>query len=63
MRTLTLEEASNVEGGYSTRGGIGGDLILTAGGGLLGFLLSGGNPAGALVGAELGHAYAKIIID
>lgn len=63
MRELTQAEIEQVSGGYATSGGAAGDLILTGSGALLGFLLTGGNPLGAGLGAHAGHAFARIIID
>ncbi len=61
MRELSIEEINEISGGRSA-GGIAGDAILTVSGGLLGFCLSGGNPAGAVLGANLGHAFANAIV-
>lgn len=61
MRELTQEEVDLISGGRSN-GGIAGDAILTFSGGFLGFCLTGGNPVGMLVGAELGHSFANAIV-
>ena len=64
MREISRSEMEAVGGGeVKTPGGTAGDVILTASGALLGFLLTGGNPAGAWLGATAGHAYAMVIID
>lgn len=63
MRELTVNEVEMVDGGVKSEGGTAGDLILTGSGAFLGFCLSGGNPAGAWLGATVGHAFAMIIID
>jgi len=64
VRGISIEDIDKVNGaGVKTPGGTAGDVILTASGALLGFLLTGGNPAGAWLGATAGHAYAMVIID
>lgn len=62
MRELTPQEIELVSGGRSNAG-TAGDAILTFSGGLLGFCLSGGNPVGMLVGAEVGHQFANAIVS
>lgn len=61
MYQLSNSQIEAISGGYQTAGGTAGDVILTASGALLGFCFGG--IAGAMVGAEFGHAYAQIIID
>lgn len=61
MREITRDEIDLVDGGRSD-GEIAGDAILTFGGGFLGFCLSGGNPVGMWVGAEVGHIFANAIL-
>lgn len=64
MRELNDFEIEQVDGaGPESRGGTFGDIILTGSGAFLGFCLTGGNPAGALLGATVGHSFALIIID
>ena len=64
MREITLNEIDAVGGAAAqTQGAWAADAILTASGALVGFCLTGGNPAGAWLGGSLGHAYALIIID
>lgn len=62
MRALDMNEALQVSGGQTANQALAADAILTASVALLGFCLSGGNPAGAMVGAEVGHAIAMMII-
>lgn len=50
MRTLSMNEIEEVNGAFNTC-----QAILMGMGGMEGFLLSGGNPAGAFVGAAAGH--------
>lgn len=59
MKTLTLEQVENVAGSSAATDVCQGVSMVA--GGTMGFILSLGDPAGAVVGAAAGHWFADSI--